>query len=360
MERGDVGALRVLRAGQRDLECEDVGLVEARVYCRQFGAPGHQTRAGQQHQRQSDLRHHQALACAHTGLADGAGPASVSQRIDESPATAERGQTAEDKAGQKRDRCRKPEHRETQTNFGSSGKLERDALEQHHHASLRDREAEDAAGEAQQRAFREEPPQDLKPTCSERMPYRDLALSRVRADEEEVCDVGASDQEHEANGAQQDPQNLAHRPDQPVLHGHRIRPHAAVRDEPLDRRIRIGAIDLVEARVQVLAQRVEGDPWAQPGDRPAVEPAEVVGVGAIAVEKELCRAETKIGRKHPDHGVGIAADDEITADHRRVRCEAPNPVTVAENDASRFVGKIIGGCEQPAMQRAEPQRFEER
>jgi hypothetical protein len=51
---------------------------------------------------------------------------------------------------------------------------------------------------------------DAPPARAERNAYRHLSSSRRRANEHEICDVSAGNQQHEADGAEQDQEWLSH------------------------------------------------------------------------------------------------------------------------------------------------------
>ena len=69
-----------------------------------------------------------------------------------------------------------------------------------------------AAREREHDALREQPARDAAAARPERRPHRELLLPALGAHEEQVRDVAARDQQHDADGGQQNPQDLATSP----------------------------------------------------------------------------------------------------------------------------------------------------
>ena len=72
--------------------------------------------------------------------------------------------------------------------------------EQCAHTDLRHENTDGAAGESHERALREQLSRDAETTCAERHADGHLSAPRRGADEQQVGDVRAGDQEHECDG----------------------------------------------------------------------------------------------------------------------------------------------------------------
>ncbi len=74
-------------------------------------------------------------------------------------------------------------------------------------------QSERAAGEAEQRALQQQLAGDAPPSGAQRGANRELLLTSIGADEEQIRDVGAGDQQDHTYSAHQNPQcgaNIAH------------------------------------------------------------------------------------------------------------------------------------------------------
>ena len=69
------------------------------------------------------------------------------------------------------------------------------------HTDVAEDETEDAAGEGEEDAFGKQLTDDVSAACAERDADGELALASCGADEEEICDVGAGDEEDESDSA---------------------------------------------------------------------------------------------------------------------------------------------------------------
>ncbi len=83
-----------------------------------------------------------------------------------------------------------------------------------------DRQADDAAQPGEQQAFRQQLADDLETRRAERQAHGDLGLPRRRAGQQHVRDVGAGDQQDEADGDEQHREAQARVADDPFLQRH--------------------------------------------------------------------------------------------------------------------------------------------
>ena len=127
--------------------------------------------------------------------------------------------------GQQRRGERKPEH--------SRRFDRRQPLHERHRAGA-DRGATHRAEPGQDGAFGEHLSNDAAAACAQGEPYCELTLPAGRADENQVCDIRADDQQDEHHGSQEDAQRRRHRLDEPLFQ------QLQLEARPIERR-RIGA-----------------------------------------------------------------------------------------------------------------------
>ena len=90
----------------------------------------------------------------------------------------------------------------------------RGARHEEPNAGIADEQSENAPAHAEQKAFDEQLPNDAAARRTERAADGDLPASPGRARNEQVRDVGARNEQHETNCAEQHVQRLAHVADQ--------------------------------------------------------------------------------------------------------------------------------------------------
>ena len=86
----------------------------------------------------------------------------------------------------------------------------------------------DAAGDREQEALGHEMTNETSAAGAERAPHRHLLAPAERARQQQVGDVGAGDQQHERDGAEQDGERAPHFADHLFLQRHDAERQAAV------------------------------------------------------------------------------------------------------------------------------------
>ena len=309
---------RVGRRRQRDAEREQAVGLETDRHARQAReALEQQAGADEQHQRQRDLGDHERVARSAPRRRRAA--AAALQRVDRRLAGGERrGDQAEDEAGGQRDREREREHAAVDGDLGSA----RQAAQRRRRRGRRSRTR--AARRAtppvsdEQQALAAHPARQVPAAGAEREPHRRLVRSRGRANEQQVRDVGARDQQHEADGAHQHEQRRSRAADRPL----------ANRREP-QARVGIGVgVGRVGARVGVgdgvhFALRLfDADARRDPRDRGQV--AEAAGdqipreAGDLVHPRRphvhIVERRRQVDAERADDGVGRAVERQRRAD----------------------------------------------
>ena len=165
---------------------------------------------------------------------------------------------------------------------------------------------------------------------------RELPLASRSANEEKICNVGARDQQHESDSAQENEERFAHIADDEVaegLHGKTIR-HLDIG--------RVAAQELLCCDLELGVCLLEAYAGLQASGGEEV----VALILAIRIELE---GEPHVGdgigfevwAKDPDDGVRVAAKRDRSADDLRIAAELPLPEAVAEDDNPAAVRKIL-------------------
>ena len=158
--------------------------------------------ADQQDAGECDLRHDQRVADEGPFAAPGGSAARVLERAGHArPRRLQRRRQAEDDAGDQRDADGEHERGPVSAHVAQQRDADRIELGQQARAGDREREAEDGAARREDEAFREHLSQQPLPPGAERHPDRDFLLSRRRACEQQVRQVGADDQHDHPHGA---------------------------------------------------------------------------------------------------------------------------------------------------------------
>ena len=170
----------------------------------------HQARGDEQHHRETNLHDHERIPC----------PMTLASRAGETAAFLERaghlrsgeledGDEAEEHSSQERHGQREQQHHrvnrdlfETGQSFGGDGY-------QHADSGRREREADGAADQRERQALREQFPGDAPPAGAECRVDGELLLPAFGAHQKQVRDVGARDQQDDADRAEQNPEYLA-------------------------------------------------------------------------------------------------------------------------------------------------------
>ena len=169
-----------------------------------------------------------------------------------------------------------------------------------------ERQADHAGGDRDQHAFGEEVARDSGAPRAERPANGHVALSCLGADQEEVGDIRAGDQQHEPHRGEQDPERPRDASDCRLLQRPRRRKQPDVRPIPAGERvprIRLWQVrnQPVQLGARVLNRRAVPQP-CHPGVREDSEPR---------------RARDRIGNPHVNAWIGERIRGRHDADHRR-------------------------------------------
>ena len=156
-------------------------------------------------------------------------PPSRSDLRDPAARRLQRRQNAEGEAGQERRGQREEGDRAVEAHVLEAWNVCRLRGDQGSGSPERDRESGRAAGEAEDERFGEKLTEQPSAAGAERDPHREFGPARRRAREQQVGHVGAGDEEHEADSAEEDEQRRTYRADHQILQADRVERQPAVR-----------------------------------------------------------------------------------------------------------------------------------
>ena len=318
-------------------------------------APEDQAGAEQQHHRQCDFSHHQ----------DGRGPGhapgdSPAGRPGETahPGLHRRHQRRNHREQQRRgqrDRQRVAQHRGVDASLVQPRHRDarRDERDQRRHAPVRDRQAGRGGDQREQQVLGDQLREQAQSSRAKRDPQRHLVAPVHAANEQQVRDVGARDQ-----------QQHAHRPEQQLERPPRV---ADQRITQGDRRILRGLIrrgrlpfHLCDSVVEVGRPVGEGVCPASIGrSQTSMRPS-----GRRRRQRDNGRddeigsgigREVEASRRDPDHLPILLVNPESAADHRGIPTKAALPQVVAEHRHRRCSRPALFRREEAAERRLHPQ-----
>ena len=360
VEEGDLPlVLFVACVGQRHLEGERLLGVEPGVDGGELReAADQEPGAGEQHHRERHLGHDQRAAHPRpAAIGDRATPGLLQRSGQAGRRRLERGHHPEDEAGHDRQAERERDHVAVDPHVvqpRNTGRLEPD---QHVDAPDRQQQPETAADDAEDDAFGEELADEAAAGGAERAAHRHLAFARRRAREQQVGDVGAGDQQDEADGAEKHQHGLADVADHRLVERDRgeVEPLVAVRilrgealadglhlgSDVLEWNARLGPADGSEVPRAALA----GGEVRVVGDRHPDDPAGRVGEAL---------------RHHP-HDLGrYAVDRDLLPDRVVAAAEALAPQPVADDRDLAAAWVVLVGPEGAAERGAHTEEVEQR
>ena len=178
-------------------------------------AAHHESGRDEQDQCKRHLAGHQQAACLVAAPARGVGAPGITQRAGRRRAAEQRHRTEHDP--REETQCdRKRDDDAVDTNFAETRQRTGTEIDQQPDADPGEPDAKYAAARRHQQTLAEKEPGDRRIAGAERPANRELALPHLGADQEQVGDVRACDQQHHANRGEQRPEGARNGP------GHRF------------------------------------------------------------------------------------------------------------------------------------------
>ena len=256
---------------------------------------------------------------------------------------------------------REREHPAVDGNLLDARHVGRQAADEQRHAPEREQETGGAADQAEHGAFGQELTDDAAAARAERVADGDLTLTRAGPREQQIRDVRAGDQQHEADRAEHHQQARAHVADDLVLKRDDFAALAPrVREHPQ----RVGLAKIGYARAHLRLRARGGCAGREPGDGLTALTAAPQRASRRAIERER-HPDLRLGggererRGHDaDDFARLAVDQDLAADHVRIGAEALTPQRVADDDGARARQFFIR-AKRPAERGRHAERREE-
>ena len=330
-------ALAVAREVEVEPRGQDPLGVEARVdLAEPPERPQHQARAGEKHEGDRDLGDDQKVAHLQaTGSRRGRIPA-VLQSRDEAPPRRERGDQPEADAREQRDRQREEEDRARHHDLRGARREPRREQDEKLPPGHGDAEAQRSADDRDDDAFRQKLAGEPPPPRSERRAQRHLPLAAHETGQREVRDVGAGDEQDEADRGGEQQERRAGVPRELLAEGNGHDRHAGRDGIVLGVVVRHFGRDFRE----ILARALERRPLLEAGEREEHPGVPVVldlfaraeGAGGDRHVDVVLVGIARNRRQDPDDRVRPVVHAEDLADDLRIAAEASHPVLVREHE----------------------------
>ena len=214
-----------------------------------------------------------------------------------------------------------------------------------------------AAEHGEQAAFGQQLAHEATARRAKRGPERQLPLARAGADEQQVRDVGAGDQQHAPDRAQEQEQGsfdgaaVARRIDR------------YYRGAPALVGVGIGGLQPPGDGVELGLRGFEGHAGGEASpdrDRVFVAAAEILVHRERHPQVEVRLQEVEVARQHPDNGERPPVHQERLSDDGRVATVASPPQPVAQDDDPVPAGYLLLRKKGAAMRRLHTEHREER
>ena len=313
-----------------------------------FKRANHETGGDEQHNGQPHLNDHQRVLRSVPLAALARRPAAAPQHPVESPGyprpcVLDDRDHAEEQARRERHRqCERQYHR-VNRDFAETGKVRRSHRGQKPEPAVGDRQSTRAAQDSERDALDQQLVRDVPAPGAQRRANRELLLASFRSHQQEIGDVGAGDQQHDADGAHQHPQHLTHIAHHILLHRPKRRREA--------RGLQNGTVGSVlrdpdrQHPANISAGLRERDAWLQPGDAHVhvdIIRLELRSREALGQNHFRIRAQKPEPLRHDaDDFSRPRVDRDRPPDHSGVRAEPALPVSMRQDHRLRRARRIV-------------------
>ena len=341
------GKPRVDRVQSHEASREQPGDDEEHERKREFGGDEHPARAAP-----AAARRHRARR--------------VFERIGFGRRRLQRGPDSEEDAGRERQANRETEHAPVDAGINCGRHAGRDELQQRDDKPARGQETQRAAGKRQHDAFGQKLPDEPAAAGAECHPDRELARPRRGADQQEIRDVRARNEQHRADRADEHDERGPDGPRQILLERYGAwGPSQGFRIVG-----RMVGTKLRAERVEPVRSGLDRDPRAQASNRAGKIVDAVDGRIAkrrarearrdehLALARDAAAGMMEAGWQHADDRVGIVVEPNAPSEHGRVPPEAPRPEAVGDHRQLRVTGHFVCLREHAANLRLDAEQRE--
>ena len=249
------------------------------------------------------------------------------------------GKGAAERTAQHRDGHCEQQHHPIDADVVDTWQLRRRDRAQQPNGRLREQHTEQAARERQHHALRQQRAGDPAAAGAECGTHGELLMAPFRAHQEQVRDVAAGDQQHDADGCQQNPENLSDVADHVGRERAHVRPQLQSRER--------GRQERDHAR-DIGVRLGERDARFHPRERlkPEADAARRVHIqGHRQHDRRARPKELERRGQHADDFNRPAVDDQLLADDVVRAPETALPVAMGQHHSPRRAGRIVFGAE---------------
>ena len=348
------------RRRERQVDDQQIAGVETRRHRRQRGETAQQeTRANQQHQRQPDLRHDQRAAklpVTHAARR-AAAPVLVERFAKVDACSLQRGHEAKDDAGNHRQDHR--EHRDGPFHANQLGAWQAGhcGTGEQRHAPRRDQQANAGADARQHHALDNQLADEAPASGAHRGADGHLLLAAHGPRQQQVGHVGAGDEQHQRDRAQQQEQRRPHVLHHLILERRHHGAHVAIRFGEL-------LLECERDALQLGTRRLQRHVGSEARDRkdPRV-PAAILG----QCRHPRAEGHVEVGgleqfearRQHADDGVRLVVEQQALSQRAALRIATPRK-SIREQHHAFGAWLVIALVEAPPLGRSHTEHGQKR
>ena len=358
--------LRIVRLRQPEAKREQLRRRHAGLHGLQVPeAPDQQAGADEQHQRDRDLGDDQRVAQAGAHAAGHALAGRLQVIADVGACRLQRRTETDEQADDHRGQQGEQEHASVHADVRHARQPVGHETQQQIDAPQAGQEPGGAAGEGEHPSLGEHARHHPPAGRAECALHGDLALTRHRADQQQVRGVRDGDQHHEADAGHQHQQRRPHGGDE--IGGERMDPRRP--SEPGGILVGVLAHQLGAEALDSAACGVDRRPRADAPDRRRHEASAVGRLGErrflpagrrphLDIGLERLRGMPERRRHHPDDFVDVFVDAQLAAEDLRIPAEAAPPQRITDHRHGRDARDFVAHRERAAQRRPDAEQVE--
>ena len=354
-----------LRFGNRDAQhLEFFGIRESRLDVSQgLKGANHQAGTDKQHQRQRHLHDHQRIARAMPFAAGAEGTSARSQRSGQMWSRVfQDGDRSEQQAREHGHSQRKNEDNGIDSDFGQTRQSRGSFGGQDSNGSVGQPQAQNPAHDSQSQALHQHFARDSSPPGAERGPDREFLLAALGANQQQIRDVRAGDEQNQPDGSHQHPQHGADVPHHLLLQGLEFGTEAGIlKQSAVETRRRGPSFDPDPQHASnVGIGLLHGDAGLQARYALIAEIPQKHFVAIESMRKNQFRVvvqEPEILRHHPDDRARLRVHIQVAPDNGFISSETAQPIPVGQNHRVGRTGRVVGLGEPAAHGRLHSHRL---
>ena len=264
---------------------------------------------------------------------------------------------------QERGDQRERENDRIDRDLAQSGQCLRTNRQQELERSICDTETECATDQAEQQTLLQQFTRNAPPSRAERRSRRELLLTSLHSHEQQIGDVRAGNQQHDADRSHEDPECVRHVADDILLERCEVGPDSRALEQFLVEPrwgwpcIQPGRQHATHVRVGLLQRHAR----FEPGHTLIAEVAEEHSIAIESLRKDdvgLSVQELKTVRHDANHRIRFRIDRQRSAESRAVTSESALPVSRHQDDGVGTAGRVVRLRKPAAKGRRDIQRLQ--